>query len=139
MTSPTSMTQSAALKVPTPQQCLEARNHLKWAFQEAAEGGRRSNRAYNREEMLRHFNDAASALGFRLSADEPAAQQPQSDLVRRLWAQVIADAGSNTPQTLLLREALDRIEALEAALTRIKNAPDPLGEALNSGDGVYRS
>lgn len=146
MTSPTSMTQSAALKVPTREQCEKATYHLVRAL---------NNSAANRlDAFADNIFKAATALGLLLSADEPAAQQPQSDLVRRLQEAValipkyekllgthnVLNAWTapdtareewteNIKTTLaalrLIDPLLARIEALEAA------AAQPSREAVN--------
>lgn len=105
MTSPTSMTQSAALKVPSAEQCRQAQMPLYRAWKEATYLGPEINNSYHQALVVQEFENAASALGLRLSADEPAAQQP-SDLVKRLREM--------TPIPTAL-EAADRIEALVKA------------------------
>lgn len=55
-----------------------------------------------------------------------------------LFVARMADLASLTDRSLITEEEIDRLIALARIGAAVKKAPDPLDEALNSGDGVYR-
>jgi len=94
--------------VPTKDQCLTARYHLRSAAESAILGWWIEGE-FHRGEVINDLQKAAAALGCRLAPSD----QPQSDLVKRLRVTKL--------NIVLTNEAADRIEALEATNAKLEN------------------